>query len=98
MKSKEELHAEKCAICMDELEPCRGGYKNAIFISCGHPFHPNCIKQIQKNECPVCRVSLSGEEMLNLGGGARNAREDVFAQHNFQPLQFNLEDPVNHNP
>jgi hypothetical protein len=65
----------KCPICLCELETCRMGYKNVIFTPSGHPFHPSCMRNLTKNECPVCRRSLSDAEMDNLQEGAQNAVE-----------------------
>ncbi len=64
-----------CAICMEDLEVCHMGYKNAIFTPCGHPFHPNCISRILDNKCPVCREGLSNADMDNMREGAQNLVE-----------------------
>ena len=61
-----------CAICLEELETCRMGYKNVTFTPCGHPFHPNCISRLLDNKCPVCREGLSDVVLDNMREGAQN--------------------------
>jgi hypothetical protein len=42
-----------CPICIETIHP------HNLFVSdCGHSFCLSCIKQIHKNECPMCRHSI----------------------------------------
>ncbi|KAJ8764404.1 hypothetical protein K2173_006144 [Erythroxylum novogranatense] len=46
---------EPCSICQEEF----ADGDNASKLACGHPFHFDCIKQwlVQKNACPICKVT-----------------------------------------
>lgn len=45
-----------CSVCMDTINIG----KEAIFMPCGHSFHPDCLMPWLKdhNTCPVCRFEL----------------------------------------
>jgi hypothetical protein len=38
-----------CYICQEEI------IENIFQLICGHEYHINCISQIRKPECPVCK-------------------------------------------
>lgn len=43
---------EDCCICLESMsEKCRK-------LSCGHFFHDNCLSEIKKMECPLCRKEI----------------------------------------
>jgi hypothetical protein len=44
-----------CAICLCEIEK---DDKDTGLV-CGHRFHVDCLNQVEKAECPVCRAPLS---------------------------------------
>jgi hypothetical protein len=79
----------KCAICLQELESCRAGFKNVVFTPCGHPFHPQCINRLQKKECPVCRASLTENEIHALHAEAQVAVDREIERDNeaFEAVQ-----------
>lgn len=42
-----------CPICMESISP------HNLFVSdCGHSFCLSCVKQIHKNQCPMCRHTI----------------------------------------
>lgn len=43
----------ECPICMESLDQVR------IPLSCSHWIHPDCIVKWGKEQCPVCRQSIS---------------------------------------
>lgn len=50
---------EQCGICFESDEKVVG-------TACGHTFHPECLKLMQKPVCPHCRKDIS-EELVDLG-------------------------------
>ena len=44
----------KCCIC-------EGAMKDIDILDCQHPVCKECLKKIRKNECPICRKTLSGK-------------------------------------
>ncbi|KAF7114285.1 hypothetical protein RHSIM_RhsimUnG0091400 [Rhododendron simsii] len=56
----DEEYEEKCAICLDDLEP----KQLIIRTPCDHMFHEDCIVPWVKShgQCPVCRFAI-GEQM-----------------------------------
>lgn len=56
---KEALEPPSCPVCIDEI-PIG---KEAMFMPCGHTFHPTCLKPWLKdhNTCPICRKELPTE-------------------------------------
>mmetsp|Transcript_5560 Transcript_5560/g.4236 ORF Transcript_5560/g.4236 Transcript_5560/m.4236 type:complete len:127 (-) Transcript_5560:33-413(-) len=57
---KGELETPQCTIC---YEPLSLGTK-ALFLPCGHTFHPDCILPWLKdhNTCPICRFELPTQQ------------------------------------
>lgn len=45
---------EDCPICLCEIDKT----EEDTGLICNHKFHINCLNQIQKSECPVCRGPL----------------------------------------
>jgi energy-converting hydrogenase A subunit M len=43
----------ECPICFETIPS-----KNLFVSECGHSFCLSCVKQIHKNECPMCRHSI----------------------------------------
>ena len=51
---REDIKGEACCICMDEEVP--GGE----LLACQHPVCVPCLRQLTKDECPMCRAKLAG--------------------------------------
>jgi hypothetical protein len=43
-------HPDTCAICLEDSDE--------VQLNCGHIFHKDCITQIIKNSCPMCRSAI----------------------------------------
>jgi hypothetical protein len=41
---------DTCSICLED--------SNEVQLNCGHVFHKDCITQIIKNSCPMCRAVI----------------------------------------
>ena len=44
---------DNCSICLDELN------SSIVKTSCNHSFHLDCLKQLCKPECPLCKSDIS---------------------------------------
>lgn len=55
-----ELETPVCTVCCENL-PLK---TQALFLPCGHTFHPDCIMPWLKehNTCPICRYELPTDE------------------------------------
>jgi len=42
-----------CYICHEEI------IKNNQILECNHEFHLECVSQIRKLECPICRTHIT---------------------------------------
>lgn len=47
----------ECPICYEILEDCESP------LSCGHWIHLKCLRQLENNECPVCRTAFSERDV-----------------------------------
>jgi E3 ubiquitin-protein ligase RNF115/126 len=58
-EEKDILEPPSCPVCIDEISIGN----EAMFMPCGHIFHPNCLKPWLKdnNTCPICRKELPVE-------------------------------------
>ena len=52
---------DECAICTDHIS-----YNEEVPLHCGHWFHLNCLKMMNKIECPMCRSGLNENEVKML--------------------------------
>lgn len=43
-------NTDTCAICLEDAQE--------IQLNCGHIFHEECITQVIKNSCPMCRAPI----------------------------------------
>lgn len=49
-----------CSICLDVILP-----GNSFITSlCNHTFHPECLKKIKTNTCPLCRADITQDLRL----------------------------------
>ena len=44
----------RCAICLEEIT--KGNHLE--ILPCDHIFHYECIKHLQKKQCPLCRLDI----------------------------------------
>lgn len=53
--------ASTCAICTDHMELGAP----VITLSCGHPFHEDCLRQwlARRHTCPICRLELEVDDV-----------------------------------
>ena len=51
-----------CAACLFKHD-----WTEIMMLACGHVLHEKCVKQLKKNECPMCRREV-GRPMLTSGG------------------------------
>jgi hypothetical protein len=58
-EGSDKCETPACTVCQDNLSI---GTK-AMFLPCGHTFHPDCILPWLKdhNTCPICRYELPTE-------------------------------------
>jgi hypothetical protein len=55
--------ADSCAICMEKMF----GVEHSISIlKCNHAFHIQCVGQLQKMVCPICRKRFTLDDVNNL--------------------------------
>lgn len=47
----------ECAICLETLK------RDASKLPCGHPFHTECIQNLRKKECPLCKRPFTRQEV-----------------------------------
>lgn len=47
---KSSDHIETCAICLEDTDE--------IELKCSHIFHMDCLTQVEKNSCPMCRAPI----------------------------------------
>ncbi|KAF8654996.1 hypothetical protein AX16_003300 [Volvariella volvacea WC 439] len=52
-----------CAVCW---EPFGIGEKGPCAIPCGHVFCVDCIRQLERNSCPLCRVDFQPQSIVKL--------------------------------
>ena len=60
--SADPIARENCPICQDEMKET----EELLELSCGHPFHANCIlRNFERNEkiCPLCRAIPRNSEI-----------------------------------
>lgn len=58
VKEEKKIMGDDCAICCCEVE-----VNDDCGLVCGHPFHLECLKQVRKPECPVCRGTITGSKL-----------------------------------
>lgn len=47
-----KFNQTECAICLDSFN------EQCITLNCGHIFHRQCLSDMKKRECPLCRMSF----------------------------------------
>ena len=67
----EDIEGEACCICMDEQ------VKGGDLLACRHAVCVPCLKQLTKQECPVCRAKLAGPTVTKDVIRATQHREDL---------------------
>src|SRR5258708_6483774 len=51
-----QVEVNECPICMEEKDNV-----NMMVFSCRHGFCKECISQLNKHDCPLCRKDISDE-------------------------------------
>lgn len=62
---KEQHKFEKpddCPICMETVND-----KLELPLTCGHWIHKQCLKNTEKNTCPICRKKMTEQELKFIG-------------------------------
>jgi hypothetical protein len=75
-RKKNEFEEEnKCAICIETLI----SGKVMRRLGCGHGFHKDCIQNLSKNECPLCKTIFDIDDTDN---------ENIKVKTSTNPLDF----------
>jgi len=48
-----------CSICLEDIEI------DSCILTCKHKFHTECIKQLIKLDCPLCRQKIDVNKVFN---------------------------------
>lgn len=78
--------SKECPVCMDEIHPvseCR--------LRCGHSMCSQCITQLRRGLCPVCRNAIFPEDAPltrdAVGGGGHAPPDLAGSSHRQRPRQ-----------
>ena len=65
----------ECSICLEIIN------QNFITLECKHIFHKNCLKQLRKWNCPICRRDINIQKAFNINHYICNG--DVIKHYGF---------------